>query len=206
MKNLKNLIKSNLPKSTTCGYHNERKMPYLRPLEYCNTCSMSLCYSCSNNHMDKYCNIEWGLEIFSDLKLAQTEKNEKFNLGYPFNLNLNFLKCPCGTDFLSSPTSTICIACATATCSSECHDKYMQKDNKCLFIRNFVENEHTMLIQGLRLIKLTDIIRAIKLEAPPLTPTSLANSKFMRCLLSPFPLSVVLQRGFRQYGQPHVYY
>jgi hypothetical protein len=203
MKKLKNLFKSNLPKSTTCGAHFEHILPNLRPLEYCNTCSSSICYTCGNNHFDKYCNVEWGLEVFDSIEGAKNEKNEKFNLGYPYLIDTQTLKCPCGTHFLSKPTSTICAACGTATCSAECHDKYAQRENKCLFIKNFTPNEETAKIQGLRLIKVTDFLNAIKLKLPVYTRTSLCNSKFMKALVSPEPFSYILQRGFRQYGQPH---
>ena len=197
-------LKSTLPKSTTCAAHMEKILPNLRPLEYCNTCSTSFCYSCGNSHFDKYCNVEWGLEIFDNIEPAKNIKNERFNLGYPFMIDIQKLKCPCGCEFLSKETSTICAACGTATCSSECHDKYAQKENKCLFIKNFTPNEETAKIQGLRLIKVTDFLKAIKLNLQVYTRTSLVNSKFMKALVSPEPFTYILQRGFRQYGQPHV--
>ena len=64
-------------------------------------------------------------------------------------------------------------------------------------------NEETARIQGLRLIKVTDLINAMKLQLPVFTRTSLSNSKFLKALVSPTPFSFILQRGFRQYGQPH---
>src|SRR5690606_13530741 len=102
--------------------------------------------------------------------------NERFNLGYPFQVDLQKLKCPCGSEFMSKNTSAICSACGTATCSPECHDKYAQRDGKCLFIRNFTPNEQTAKIQGLRLIKVSDVIKAIKFELPAFTPASVSNS------------------------------
>ncbi len=203
MKNLGNFIKSKLPKNTTCGAHLESVLPNLRPLEYCNTCEISFCYTCGNKHIDAYCNVEWGMDVFDSLEVSKNDKNEKFNTGHPFVVDLEKLKCPCGSPFLSKPTSSICSACGTATCSPECHDKYAQKENKCLFIRNFVINEDTNFIQGLRLIKVTDILKAIRLNVPMYTPTSFSNTKFMKALIGPLPFSLILQRGFRQYGQPH---
>lgn len=205
MKNLKNLIKGTT--KTTCGFHNELKIPNLRPLEYCNDCKISICYTCGNNHIDKFCNLEWGIDVLEHLSVMNenlTEKNEKFNLGYPFILNLEKLKCPCGSDFLSKSTSTICSACGTATCSPECHREYMQNDKKCVFINNFIENEETQNIQGLRLIKLTDFLFAMKNDLPLYSPTSLSNSKFIKSMMSPYGFHFIMQRGFRQYGQPHV--
>ena len=204
MKNLKKIFKSNLDASITCAFHDQTLLPYLRPLEYCNTCQLSFCYSCGNSHIDRFCDVEWGTEVFGLLEPPLNDKNEKFNLGNPYIFDLQKIKCPCGTLLLSENTSTICSACGTATCSSECHDKYMQKENKCLFIKNFVPNEKTATIQGLRLIKVTDFINALKNDLPVFSPTSLSNSKFLKALVSPYPFLFILQRGFRQYGQPHV--
>lgn len=206
MKKLNNLLKSNLPNSTTCAAHMEEILPHLRPLEYCNTCSLSICYTCGNKHFDKYCNMEWGLDIFDNLELSKNDKNEKFNLGYPFTFDMQKLKCPCGSPFLSKMSSSICSACGTATCSPECHDKYAQRENKCLFIKNFTPNAETSKIQGLRLIRVTDLITAMKLKLPAFSRTSLSNSKFMKAMTSMEPFKFILQRGFRQYGQPHVSY
>ena len=58
--------------------------------------------------------------------------------------------------------------------------------------------------KGLRLLNLVDIVRAIKIEIPPLTPVAIINSKFMFALQGLRPFTLILQRGFRQYGQPHV--
>lgn len=119
-------------------------------------------------------------------------------------VELEKLKCPCGNCFLDKSTSTICAACGTATCSAECHEKHVQADKKCLFINNFNKNENTKKIQGLRNIKVLDIINALKFGVPVFNPISISNSKFIKALMSPFPLSIILQRGFRQYGQPDV--
>ena len=85
--------------------------------------------------------------MFNNLEPVRNDKNDRFNMGYPFVTNLQTLKCPCGTDFLASEKSAFCSACATATCSSECHDKYMQKDKKCSFSSNFVDHRSTKHIQ-----------------------------------------------------------
>jgi len=49
-----------------------------------------------------------------------------------------------------------------------------------------------------------DFINAMKHDFPPLTPTSIASPKFIRPMISFSPFKIILQRGFRQYGQPHV--
>ncbi len=113
------------------------------------------------------------------------------------------LYCPCGCGFLSKMTSTICTACGIATCSAECHDKYSQSIDNCTYHVNFVKNEHTHKLQGLRNIKVTDLINAMKLELPQYSPTNLTNSKFIKSMIYQ-PFVFVLQRGFRQYGQPHI--
>lgn len=153
---------------------------------------------------NRYFNNKGGLEVFDELEEARDDKNERFNLGHPFIMNLDKLKCPCGTSFLSKSTSSICAACGTGTCSAECHAKYAQDPKKCLFINNFVRNTETCNIQGLRTLKVTDFMNAMKLELPYLSPTSIANSRFIRALTGRTGFSVILQRGFRQYGQPHV--
>jgi len=82
-------MKSSLGKNTTCGFHNEKLLPDLKPLgkklfnkktlffiiktsfnffiflkkstlysEYCNSCKISICYTCGNNHIDKYHDVE----------------------------------------------------------------------------------------------------------------------------------------------------
>ncbi len=138
-------------------------------------------------------------------------KNERFNQGYPYLLDLKKLKCPCGTPFLSKETSTICSACGTATCSSECHNTYSQKDANCRFIRNFVINNQTSNIQvkckftkGLRNIRIKDLVYSMKNDFPAYSPASLSSHKFMKIVTGPSPFTFIVQRGFRQYGQPHV--
>ena len=119
-------------------------------------------------------------------------------------LDIEKLKCPCGNHFLDKSTSTICAACGSATCSQGCHENHIQSNNLCLFINNFNRNHETKNIQGLRTIKVLDVINAYKFDVPPFEPISVSNSKFIKALMSPIPLSIILLRGFRQYGQPHV--
>ena len=144
------------------------------------------------------------MDVFDELKSSKTGINERFNLGYPIILDLESLRCPCGNGFLDKSTSTICSACGSATCSDECHDKHIQANKSCLYIKNFNINEKTKNIQGLRNIKAMDVINSYKFGIPTFNPISISNSKFLKALMSPLPLSIILQRGFRQYGQPHV--
>ena len=156
-----------------------------------------------NAMLNVFFNYLGGNEVFDHILPPINDKNERFNQGYPHVINLDTLKCPCGTSFLSKQSSAICVACGTATCSAECHDKYSQSVNNCLYHVNFVKNEETLKIQGLRNIKLIDLIKAMKLDLPVYSPTSITNSKFMKSMTYK-PFEFILQRGFRQYGQPHV--
>ena len=96
---------------------------------------------CANEHADAYHTIDWGFDIFNHMEAPRDETNEKFNLGYRTTIDLDILKCPCGNPIAGIRSSTFCAACGTATCSAECHDKFVQSKGKCLFIRNFVDTE-----------------------------------------------------------------
>jgi hypothetical protein len=64
MKIFKSLFKLKNPVDSICSYHSEQYMPHLRPigsffnLEHCNTCKISMCYHCGNDHIDNRCNVE----------------------------------------------------------------------------------------------------------------------------------------------------
>ena len=90
--------------------------------------------------------IDWGFDIFNVMERPRSELNVQFNEGYRATLDLDRLRCPCGNRIAGIRTSTFCAACGTATCSAECHDRYVQAQGKCLFIRNFVPNERTARI------------------------------------------------------------
>jgi len=96
--------------------------------------------------------MDWGFDIFNDMEPARSDLNESFNKGYRTVVDLAKLNCPCGNPIPGIKSSTICAACGTATCSAECHDKFVQSKGKCLFIRNFIANDQTRDIQGLRSI------------------------------------------------------
>ena len=80
---------------------------------------------CANEHVDNYHTIDWGFDIFNFMESPKNEINEKFNLGYRTTVDLTKLKCPCGNSIPGLRTSTFCAACGTATCSAECHDKFV---------------------------------------------------------------------------------
>ena len=84
-----------------------------------------MCYVCDNDHADNHHTIDWGFDIFNDMEAPRNELNEIFNLGHRATIDLLKLKCPCGNQIPGMRTSTICAACGTATCSAECHDKFV---------------------------------------------------------------------------------
>ena len=137
---------------STCGVHDENIYPNVRALEMCVSCDAGMCYICANEHADEFHTIDWGFDIFNLMEAPRNELNDQFNQGYRATLDLAKLRCPCGNKIAGIRTSTICAACGTATCSAECHDKYVQAEGRCLFIRNFVRCEQTAHIQGLRSI------------------------------------------------------
>lgn len=110
------------------------------------------------------------------------------------------LKCPCGNNIPGIQTSSICAACGTATCSAECHDKFVQSQNKCLFIRNFVKNEQTSGIQGLRSIMWINQFAMARDGHPAGTAFTRTSPKFMMAALGESAHTIFLQRGYRQYG------
>lgn len=181
---------------------NHEKIEYLKINEYCESCQIEFCYLCGNKHIDKMCTVNWGSELSLIIKKSATSENSRFNLGYPFVLNLLTLKCPCGTEFLSSENSSFCSACSNPTCSAECHKKYCEDEGYCNFKINFLESLETQQFNGMRLIDIKSLIKSIEEEFPPFARNSISNSKFMASLVGNDPFTIILQRGFRQYGQP----
>jgi hypothetical protein len=204
-----NLFKSKYKAHTKpCTNHNIKMYPNIIANEFCKTCNDHVCYICSNKHLDNFCEIEWGSAVIENLKQPNSDKNIKFNLGYPFIIDLNDLNCSCGKPFLESDKSAICAACGTATCSPECHKTHVSDKNECLFKNNFLDKDSENLqgpvqdIEGLRTLKLIDFLKAIEFKFPPFTKNSFSSSKFLVSYTGPEPFTVIVQRGFKQYGQP----
>mmetsp|Transcript_12998 Transcript_12998/g.20157 ORF Transcript_12998/g.20157 Transcript_12998/m.20157 type:complete len:88 (+) Transcript_12998:174-437(+) len=86
-------------------------------MDYCETCELSMCYVCSNEHFDGNHRVSWGFDIFKDMEPPRSDLNEVFNSGYRTLFDWESAKCPCGKKLIGSVTSTICVACGTATCS-----------------------------------------------------------------------------------------
>lgn len=106
-----------------------------------------MCYICANDHMDQHHTVDWGFDIFSHMEPSRSDLNDDFNAGYRTLFDFEQAKCPCGAPLVGKRDATVCAACGTATCSAECHDRFVQSQNKCLFIRNFMVNEETRHIQ-----------------------------------------------------------
>lgn len=170
--------------------------------EYCLSCEVNACYLCGNKHFDTNCEVEWGNDVIEKLEPIKNPTNQRFNLGFPIQINLLKLKCPCGKEFLDSENSAFCSACGTATCSPECHKKYAEKENKCYFKINFNDNQETEKITGLRLITVRSILDGIEQDLPPYSKNSISNSKFISSFTSQVAFTIILLRGFRQYGNP----
>lgn len=203
-KYLLGLLKNNNKISEVHCSH-AKKTPKFKTNEHCLTCKEDLCFSCTNNHYDNLCEIEWGVDLIPNLKKPYNEVNIKFNLGYPFILNLEEIKCPCGTPFLESNNSSICSACGTATCSSKCHHEHLTKTDSCCFDSNFFNEKYPVNVSsGLRSMRILDFLKAIEYNYPPFTRNSSSDSKFMSSYTGEEPFHIILQRGFRQYGQPHL--
>lgn len=252
-KRLLNLFKSNKITNSfnLCDFHRENQ---LKSNEYCNSCNLSFCYKCGNDHFDMHCNVSWGndLVLLPNAINYHNEKNMKFNLGYPFVIDLTNLKCPCGTEFLNNENSAICSACGIATCSPECHYKYAEEIEACGFNLNYAidesqdnnniideenkknkisgilkkvfnflgssnesnsiensndnkyNNTNKKSINSLMSIKAKILIESIKNNFPPYTKNSDIPTKFIHSYTGPVPFTIILQRGFRQYGQPHL--
>lgn len=194
-----------------CSQHNIKKYPNVKSNESCLSCNEDICYMCGDIHFNNKCNVQWGIDIIPSLKSIDDDKNVKFNQGYPFILDLVDLKCPCGTEILESVNSTICSSCGTATCSESCHEKFLENENMCLFHTNFLSLDSPkeilqapwIKVSGMRTIKILDILKSIDREIPKYKENSLSNSKYIKSYAYE-NFKIILQRGFRQYGQPHI--
>ena len=80
---------------------------------------------CANDHIDNFHQVDWGFDIFNKMEAPRNELNEKFNAGYRTLIDFEDAKCPCGAKLVGKVSTTVCSACGTATCSAECHDKYV---------------------------------------------------------------------------------
>jgi len=185
-------------------------------IERCITCGLTCCYLCGNQHIESNCAHDCiiyrfhthigGYEVFEHLREEEeTEKADLFNKGYPAILDLNKLKCPCGKSFLESEEATVCAACGSATCSALCHQNHIQSKRKCVFANNFmVTPQNELKFQGLRGIRLVNILAMQKSNQPKYTQCSPVSARFVFAALGPAKNTLYLQRGFRIYGSPCV--
>lgn len=185
---------------SSCQLHDQNKFPNVKALEYCNTCQMGMCYMCMHEHLDAHHTVDWGFDIFNAMEPSRNEVNDKFNAGYRTLLDFDSARCPCGSSLVGKKTATVCSACGTATCSAECHDRYVQRQGRCLFIRNFTPGLGTESIQGLRNILWANAYAMFRDNHREFTACSRSSPKFMLAMLGPTKNTIWLQRGFRHYG------
>mmetsp|Transcript_3507 Transcript_3507/g.7277 ORF Transcript_3507/g.7277 Transcript_3507/m.7277 type:complete len:267 (+) Transcript_3507:61-861(+) len=125
------------------------------------------------------------------------EVNRLFNLGYKTLLNVPELQCTCGKPWTEGKQPTICVACANATCSDECHLEHIQEKEHCLMYTNFKANDELFeVINGFRSILYKNFTQLgdgmqLNFASPRFMAATRHDSKH-----------ISLQRGFRQYGQP----
>ena len=108
----------------------------------------------------------------------------------------------------------MCAACATWTCSLECHTKYMSETNLCTFHHNFSKSLLSMVaasvltFQSMRSIRLSVISKLHAQHLAQGTAVCKTSRAFMFAALGESSEHIFVQRGFRQYGQmqvlPHV--
>jgi hypothetical protein len=82
--------------------HEQKDFPNVKPLEYCKTCSLSMCYICSHTHVENNHTIDWGFDVFNSMEPPRNELNEKFNAGHRSLLDFESAKCPCGKKLVGS--------------------------------------------------------------------------------------------------------
>ena len=175
-----------------CKHHDQTKMPDLLAVEYCKSCDKHICYICSHSHIDDSCRVEWE----SPLSHTKDDLIHSLNKGCRVKLNWRKLRCICGKPWLEGKDPTICLACLTATCSAECHLQ-LQETHQCLFFTNFTPNDHVYeKINGFRAMLYQNIGLA-----PDKGRVTFGSPRFAS-VYKEGEDHLIIQRGYRQYGQP----
>ncbi|KRX09541.1 hypothetical protein PPERSA_12284 [Pseudocohnilembus persalinus] len=185
-------------KSGDCLLHNTAAFPDVKANHHCHTCNINMCYICSNKHFENNCDITW---TNKDLQVETLDnKNKLFNQGYLTKLTLEKLQCPCGSYIdQERPGSGMCVACGTATCSHECHQKYVEEEHQCTFNNNFSKE---MKGRGMRSLLFKNISIMKKKGYSDFTQITKTSPHFITGLLTEKLSEIYLLRGFRQYGNP----
>ncbi|CAG9314901.1 unnamed protein product [Blepharisma stoltei] len=179
-------------KLNPCKFHDERLYPDLLANHHCKSCEMELCYMCAHSHIDHGCNVKWPFH----LQHSGNSLIDAFNSGRKTLLHWSDIKCTCGKPWTHGSEPTICIACANATCSPECHIK-LQEQNVCLFYTNFAALDIVFeTVNGFRAILHKNFQIAKQGQR-----VTYASPRFMSAFKHD-ENHILLQRGFRQYGQP----
>lgn len=119
-------------------------------------------------------------------------------MGYLAKFHTEFAHCPCGTPLKESEYSAFCVACANATCSSECHQKYFKEPGLCTFHKNFIKDLKSI---NMRSLTLRQNNKYHEENASPGTPVCMTSRAFLYGMTSEDPNVIYLQRGYRQYGE-----
>ena len=77
-----------------CQYHQPYTFKNVKASEQCMTCSIDLCYMCSNTHSGQHCTLRWGKPSYFESK---TNKAFLFNHGFLAKFYLDNLSCACGS-------------------------------------------------------------------------------------------------------------
>jgi hypothetical protein len=172
-----------------------------------------MCFLCAEAHIeaqhtvilqnDALVNIPAPALELSNKEPTQVNKNalEVLNLlnqGSKIILRLNSLHCPCGRSFNDSPESALCCVCVSATCSDECHRRFVQERGLCRFaLHQTPDEQRSYGCSGSRCITKVHIDKSITGAMLSLVrgPRFLVcNKAINNCLL--------LGRGYSQFGQP----
>lgn len=108
-------------------------------------------------------------------------------------MDINKLKCNCGKD--ADAKTALCAACGSASCSTECHNI-----NPCTFSQNFSKDTGF----SFRSIVLGNAYKMFDKKFTVGTIFSRNSMHFITAYLSDKKNQFFIQRGHRQYGNPHV--
>eukprot|EP00164_Ancoracysta_twista_P004139 GFYU01005564.1.p1 GENE.GFYU01005564.1~~GFYU01005564.1.p1 ORF type:complete len:539 (-),score=76.17 GFYU01005564.1:296-1912(-) len=175
-------------------YQHCSRHPQLWVAYTCVKCQQSLCLRCAHPHFDKHHEIVGGVLKQGEVEIPADVNIQELNDGGECLLDMQRLLCPCGKPFLGNPKSAICCVCGTATCSDECHKTYRQDTGHCLYYRNFKSKDKN----GCRCIKLRDIVQTKYGEH-----LIQCGARYLEADVGRQKSTLVLRRGYCQYGQPH---
>ncbi len=96
----------------------------------------------------------------------------------------------------------ICSACANATCSERCHYHHVAVPGHCHFFTNFHPTLADSRPSSLPSISLKMWLKLVHKNAPPFTRIGTGSDQMLSAYITGREGPLLLQRGFRQYGNP----